>query len=93
VARDETARDETARDETARDETARAGQPTPTTKQLGWVRRLWQYMLRHRRSVIISLVGALLGSACQTVVPLIARQIVDGVIVPARPPCFPGWRS
>jgi len=89
VARDETARDETARDETARDETARAGQPTPTTKQLGWVRRLWQYMLRHRRSVIISLVGALLGSACQTVVPLIARQIVDGVIVARTSPLLP----
>jgi ATP-binding cassette, subfamily B, bacterial len=38
-------------------------------------------MLRHRRSVIISLVAAVLGSACQVFVPLVARQIVDGVIV------------
>jgi ATP-binding cassette subfamily B protein len=54
-----------------------------------WVRRLWQYMLRHRRSVIISLVGALLGSACQVIVPLIARQIVDGVIVAKNSPLAP----
>jgi ATP-binding cassette, subfamily B, bacterial len=46
-------------------------------------------MLRHRRSVIISLVAALLGSACQVVVPLIARQIVDGVIVAKTSPLLP----
>ncbi|MDQ1560835.1 MAG: ATP-binding cassette, subfamily bacterial, partial [Actinomycetota bacterium] len=54
-----------------------------------WVRRLWQYMLRHRRSVVISLGAALLGSACQVVVPLIARQIVDGVIVAKNSPLVP----
>ncbi|HTV11333.1 MAG TPA: ABC transporter ATP-binding protein [Acidimicrobiales bacterium] len=47
----------------------------------GWVRRLWSYMYRHRRDVYISLGAALLGSLCQTVVPLVERQIVDGVIV------------
>jgi ATP-binding cassette subfamily B protein len=46
-------------------------------------------MLRHRRSVIISLVGALLGSMCQVVVPLIARQIVDGVIIAKTSPLVP----
>jgi ATP-binding cassette subfamily B protein len=46
-------------------------------------------MLRHRRSVIISLSAALLGSACQVVVPLIARQIVDGVIVAHSSPLLP----
>ena len=68
--------------------------PNPTgdpgsSKQLGWIRRLWVYMLRHRRSVILSLVAALLGSACQVVVPLIARQIVDGVIVAKTSPLLP----
>ena len=58
-------------------------------KQLGWIRRLWVYMLRHRRSVILSLIAALLGSACQVVVPLIARQIVDGVIVAKTSPLLP----
>jgi ATP-binding cassette subfamily B protein len=57
--------------------------------QLGWIRRLWRYMLRHRRSVIISLFAALFGSACQVVVPLIARQIVDGVIVAKTSPLLP----
>jgi ATP-binding cassette subfamily B protein len=47
----------------------------------GWVRRLWGYMLRHRRAMQLSLSGAVLGSICQTIVPLIERQIVDGVIL------------
>jgi ATP-binding cassette subfamily B protein len=46
----------------------------------GWLRRLSAYVLRHRRNVVIAITAAVLGSACQTVVPLIARQIVDGVI-------------
>ncbi|HEY5230612.1 MAG TPA: ABC transporter ATP-binding protein, partial [Galbitalea sp.] len=60
-----------------------------TGKPRGWTRRLWQYMLRHRRSVFISLGAALAGSACQVVVPLIARQIVDGVIVAKTSPLLP----
>ncbi|MEO8889887.1 MAG: ABC transporter ATP-binding protein [Jatrophihabitantaceae bacterium] len=52
-----------------------------TPGQPGWVRRLRGYLLRHRRNVYLALGAAVLGSACQTVVPLIARQIVDKVIV------------
>ncbi|WIE55904.1 ABC transporter ATP-binding protein [Curtobacterium sp. MCBD17_003] len=59
----------------------------PSTE--GWIRRLWRYMLRHRRSVVISLVAALLGSLCQVVVPLVARRIVDGVIVAHTSPPGP----
>jgi ATP-binding cassette subfamily B protein len=55
----------------------------------GWLRRLWNYMLRHRRGVIISFAAALLGSACQVVVPLIARQIVDNVIIAKTSPLLP----
>ena len=47
----------------------------------GWIRRLWGYMLRHRRDVVLSVGAAVLGSVCQTAVPLVARQIVDGVIL------------
>jgi ATP-binding cassette, subfamily B, bacterial len=50
-------------------------------KGSGWVRRLWGYLLRHRRDVVLALLAAVLGSACQALVPLIARQIVDGVVV------------
>ncbi|RFA15931.1 ABC transporter ATP-binding protein [Subtercola boreus] len=46
-------------------------------------------MLRHRRSLILSLGAALLGSACQVVVPLVARQIVDNVILVADAPLLP----
>ncbi|HZY77387.1 MAG TPA: ABC transporter ATP-binding protein, partial [Jatrophihabitantaceae bacterium] len=49
--------------------------------QPGWIRRLLHYVLRHRTDVVLALAAAVLGSACQTVVPLIARQIVDNVIV------------
>jgi ATP-binding cassette subfamily B protein len=47
----------------------------------GWLRRLSGYLLRHRRSVIGSLVGAVLGSVCQSAVPLVERQIVDHVVL------------
>jgi ATP-binding cassette, subfamily B, bacterial len=55
----------------------------------GWVRRLWGYMLRHRRDVYISLGAAVLGSVCQTVVPLVERQIVDNVILVPKSPLWP----
>ncbi|HWU59925.1 MAG TPA: ABC transporter ATP-binding protein, partial [Microbacteriaceae bacterium] len=59
------------------------------TRQPGWLRRLWRYMLRHRRSLIIALSAAVLGSACQTLTPLVARQIVDGVILSKSSPLWP----
>ena len=55
----------------------------------GWTRRLAGYMLNHRRNVALALTGALLGSACQALVPLISRQIVDGVIVRRDSPLWP----
>jgi len=55
----------------------------------GWIARLWGYMLRHRSSLVISLVAAVLGSASQVVVPLIARQIVDSVIIAKSSPLLP----
>jgi ATP-binding cassette, subfamily B, bacterial len=60
-----------------------------STEGPGWVRRLWGYMLRHRREVILSLVGAVAGGACQTVVPLIEREIVDNVVVHNNAPLWP----
>jgi ATP-binding cassette subfamily B protein len=37
-------------------------------------------MAQHRRDLTLALGAAVLGSICQTIVPLIERQIVDGVI-------------
>jgi ATP-binding cassette, subfamily B, bacterial len=55
----------------------------------GWVRRLGGYLRRHRRDVAISLGAAVAGSASQTAVPLIARQIIDQVIVARDSPLLP----
>jgi ATP-binding cassette subfamily B protein len=38
-------------------------------------------MVRHRRDLALAMGAAVLGSACQVVVPLVERQIVDNVIV------------
>ena len=64
-----------------------ARRPSP-----GWVRRLWGYMLRHRRDVALSLSCAVLGSVCLTVVPLVERQIMDGVIIKRTSALWP-WLS
>ena len=57
--------------------------------QPGWIRRLAGYTLRHRGDVLLSLGAAMLGSLSQTAVPLVARQIVDGVIVAHNSPLWP----
>ena len=62
---------------------------TASTGQPGWVRRLWGYVLRHRRNVILAVSAAVIGSASQVLVPLIARQIVDNVIVTRRDSLWP----
>ena len=59
------------------------------TGRRGWIRRLTGYVLKHRRNVALALTGALLGSACQALVPLISRQIIDGVIVRRDSPLWP----
>ena len=46
-------------------------------------------MLRHRRDVILSVGAAAVGSVCQVAVPLVARQIVDGVILTQRAQLWP----
>lgn len=55
----------------------------------GWMRRLGHYLGRHRRNVTIAVAAAVLGAACQVMTPLVARQIVDGVIVARTSPLLP----
>ncbi|MCW2784760.1 MAG: transporter transrane region [Marmoricola sp.] len=57
--------------------------------ETGWIRLLWTAVLRHRRDLIISFAAAVLGSSAQTLVPLVARQIVDNVIVTHRDRLWP----
>jgi ATP-binding cassette subfamily B protein len=55
----------------------------------GWVRRLWGHMMQHRGDVLLSLSAAVLGGVAQTIVPLIERQILDGVILTHTSPLWP----
>ncbi len=59
-------------------------EPTP-----GWIRRLSAQVWKHKRDVQISLTAAVLGSAGQAMVPLIARTIVDDVIGDPTKPLWP----
>src|SRR3954447_24322336 len=61
-----------------------ATQPEPR-----WVRRLWSFLMLHRRNVILAVTAAVLGTGAQVLVPLIARQIVDEVIVARNDPLWP----
>ncbi|MGA2758148.1 MAG: ABC transporter transmembrane domain-containing protein, partial [Solirubrobacteraceae bacterium] len=58
----------------------------------GWLRRLWSLTAAHRRDLRITLAAAVAGSLCQVIVPLVERQIVDGVIVTHSSPLWP-WLS
>jgi ATP-binding cassette subfamily B protein len=60
-----------------------------TAGEPGWVRRLWGYMMRHRRDVTLAVSAAVLGSVCQTIVPLVERQIVDGVVISRNSSLWP----
>ena len=53
------------------------------------MRRLLPYLRPHRRAIGISLGAAVAGSACQAAAPLIARQILDNVILHHRSPMAP----
>ncbi|HEY6538869.1 MAG TPA: ABC transporter ATP-binding protein [Candidatus Dormibacteraeota bacterium] len=55
----------------------------------GWVRRLLPYLRPHRNAVVVSLAAAVLASGCQAAAPLVARQILDNVILHHRSPMAP----
>jgi len=66
-----------------------AGAAAAPAQPAGWIRRLWGLAAAHRRDLAISLAAAVAGSLCQVVVPLIERQVVDGVIVRHTSPLWP----
>jgi ATP-binding cassette subfamily B protein len=63
--------------------------PTTAPPPSGWIRRLATYARVHRRDVALALAATILGSACQTVVPLVEREIVDRVILRHAAPLLP----
>ncbi len=54
------------------------------TRKLGWIRRLAPWLRPHRRKVILAFGGALFGSALTAIEPVVARQIIDNVIIARR---------
>src|ERR1017187_10179150 len=59
------------------------------TSDRGWLRRLAEYCWRHRRSVLISLGGALVATGATAAIPLLQRQIIDHVIVTHQQSIWP----
>ncbi len=55
----------------------------------GWIRRLATAVMARRRDALAALGAAVAGSACQALVPLVEREIVDAVIVARRAPLWP----
>ncbi len=51
----------------------------------GWLRKLWPFLARHKRSAIIAFAVAIGATAITTVTPLIERAIIDNSVVGDAP--------
>lgn len=63
-------------------------EPAPPDKG-GWIRRLWPYLMAHRRNVIIAFGMAVLGQAVAALTPVIERAVIDDGIVAQTRPVWP----
>ena len=50
----------------------------------GWIRRLWPYLMAHRRDMILSFGAAVVGMAVTAFTPVVQKVIVDDVILGGR---------
>jgi ATP-binding cassette subfamily B protein len=55
----------------------------------GWIRRLWPFLMAHRRNVVIAFGMAVLGQAVTAFTPIIERAIIDDGIVAETKPVWP----
>ena len=56
--------------------------PEPAPPEAGgWIKRLWPFLMAHRRSVILAFGAAVLGQAVNALVPVAQKVIVDDVII------------
>ncbi|WP_051717783.1 ABC transporter ATP-binding protein [Streptomyces megasporus] len=53
---------------------------TGDARRPGWARRLTAYCLRYRRNVWLSLGASLAGMAVMALVPLVTKEIIDGIV-------------
>ena len=51
----------------------------------GWIRRLWPFLMAHKRNVAIAFGVAVVGQAITALTPLVEKVIIDDVITHARP--------
>ena len=55
----------------------------------GWIRRLWPYLMGHRRDVITAFGSAVVGLPISAFTPVVQKVIIDDVIVAGRRPLAP----
>ncbi len=55
----------------------------------GWVRKLWPYLKRHKRHVLIAFGVAIAGQVITSLLPLVQRAIVDDTITTSTRPIAP----
>src|SRR5205085_3629316 len=65
----------------------RPGERPPVTES--WVKRLMPYIRAHRRDVLLSFGGALVGLSVTALTPVIQKVIIDDVILGRRRPLAP----
>ena len=55
----------------------------------GWIRKLWPFLVRHKKSVLIAFGVAILGQVITSIMPLVQRAIVDNTITTQTDPVGP----
>jgi ATP-binding cassette subfamily B protein len=55
----------------------------------GWIRRLWPFLMAHRRDVVVAFGMAVLGQAVSAFTPIVQRAIIDDGIVAQTTPVWP----
>lgn len=64
--------------------------PEPAPPEAGgWLRRLWPFLMAHKRNVFIAFGVSILGQVVAALTPLIEKTIVDDVIVGHSSPLWP----
>ncbi len=60
--------------------------PEPGPKGAGWIRRMWPFLMAHKRNVLLAFGVAIVGQGVAAAVPIISKQIMDNVILPNSKP-------
>ena len=58
-------------------------------KEPGWIRKLWPFLIRHKRHVLVAFGVAIAGQVITSLLPLVQRAIVDDTITSQTRPAGP----